>query len=239
MNSREEVPFLYEKIISLIKERRSIRSYESIPVPDDIIEKIIEAGIWAPTGSNQQEIRFVVIKHSGLLKEFALFKKIKAPLAILLFADMKNYYAGFKPEIKHLPHKRHLPYIDAGLAMMNMSLVAKSLGIDSCILNVSPYLYYEEYPQRSLLRRILKKIALMTNKNIGGICFFTSFLKKIGIDLHHYKILSAMAFGYRKQGKEIDITTAKHCKNPIMRGDVRNYILKIFPRENSADENTD
>ncbi len=218
----------YNDLMSIIKGRRSIRSYKPDPIADDIIEKIIEAGIWAPTGSNQQEIKFAIIKRSDLLEEFALFKKIKSPVVVLVFADMKHYYSAFDRRIKNLLHKRHLPYIDAGLAMMNMTLAAKTLGISSCILNVSPYLYYDNQPERSLFGKLLRKIALIFGKSIAGIYWFPDFLKKCDIDMDTYKIISALAIGYAKNERDIDIKKARHGKKSIMRGNVKDYIIKTI-----------
>ena len=48
-------------VIEAIKGRRSVRSYKADPVPKDVIETLIEAGNWAPTGANFQPWRFVVI----------------------------------------------------------------------------------------------------------------------------------------------------------------------------------
>ena len=48
-------------VIQAIKKRRSVRSYKAKPVPTDIIEMLIDAGNWAPTGCNFQPWRFVVV----------------------------------------------------------------------------------------------------------------------------------------------------------------------------------
>ena len=49
-------------VLEAIKTRRSVRSYKTDPVPRDVIETIIDAGNWAPTGHNLQRWRFVVVK---------------------------------------------------------------------------------------------------------------------------------------------------------------------------------
>ena len=53
-------------IIEAIKTRRSVRSYKAKPVPKDIIETLIDAGNWAPTGANFQPWRFVVVTDPGV-----------------------------------------------------------------------------------------------------------------------------------------------------------------------------
>jgi nitroreductase len=63
-------PYLREEagrmnpVIDNIENRRSVRSYESTPIPKDVIEAIIDAGNWAPTGNNRQRWRFVVVEDS-------------------------------------------------------------------------------------------------------------------------------------------------------------------------------
>ena len=59
------IPFTEEEMAvvnKLIYSRCSIRDWLDKPVPDDIIEKILEAGRAAPIGCNLDEVRFIVIK---------------------------------------------------------------------------------------------------------------------------------------------------------------------------------
>jgi nitroreductase len=48
---------LYEAI----KGRRSVRKFKSTPVPKDLIEKIFEVSLWAPSGMNRQNWKFFVL----------------------------------------------------------------------------------------------------------------------------------------------------------------------------------
>lgn len=49
-------------ILDVIVTRKSIRRYKPDPVPDEMIDKILEAARWAPTGENYQPWRFIVIR---------------------------------------------------------------------------------------------------------------------------------------------------------------------------------
>jgi nitroreductase len=49
-------------VLMVIKERRSVRAYQSKPVPRELIEQVIDAGNFAPTGHNRQNWRFVVVE---------------------------------------------------------------------------------------------------------------------------------------------------------------------------------
>ncbi|MGQ9843491.1 MAG: nitroreductase family protein [Spirochaetota bacterium] len=59
------------EVIEAIKTRRSIRHYTSQPVTFDSITHIIEAGIWAPSGLNNQPWRFVIVQSSDKKEELS------------------------------------------------------------------------------------------------------------------------------------------------------------------------
>jgi nitroreductase len=50
------------ELIDVIHLRKSIRKFKSDPVPDNYLQELLEAGRWAPSGSNIQATRYVVIK---------------------------------------------------------------------------------------------------------------------------------------------------------------------------------
>jgi len=52
----------YEGFLKLVKTRRSIRSFKTDPIPDEQVEKIIEAARWAPSGANSQPWEFIIVK---------------------------------------------------------------------------------------------------------------------------------------------------------------------------------
>ena len=56
----------YESLLELVKNRRSIRRFKPDPIPDEYVDKIIEAARWAPSGFNSQPWEFVVVKKQEL-----------------------------------------------------------------------------------------------------------------------------------------------------------------------------
>lgn len=59
--------------IKAIEDRRSIRKYKTIPVPIETINKVINAGILAPSGKNRQPWNFIVVggkEKENMLKAF-------------------------------------------------------------------------------------------------------------------------------------------------------------------------
>ena len=55
-------------IFTAIKERRSCRNFMSDPVSDDVLEKILEAGTWAPSAANNQPWEFIVVTNDEIKK---------------------------------------------------------------------------------------------------------------------------------------------------------------------------
>jgi len=56
-------------IFDVFRKRRSVRSYRSTPVPEEHVEKIIDAARMAPTAGNQQPWKFLVIRDRVKLDE--------------------------------------------------------------------------------------------------------------------------------------------------------------------------
>ncbi len=114
-------------LIELIKGRRSIRKYKKKEIPEEIILKILEAGQWAPSASNNQPWRFVIIRDAILRKEVGNLCTIlgvvnrfveKAPLIIVIFSEYSHRWVE----------------VDCGMCAQNMMLEAHSLGIGSCFI---------------------------------------------------------------------------------------------------------
>jgi len=56
----------YEDLLELVRNRRSIRRFKTDPIPDEYVDKIIEAACWAPSGLNLQPWEFFVVKKKEL-----------------------------------------------------------------------------------------------------------------------------------------------------------------------------
>ena len=52
-------------LLDVIKQRRSIRKYKKEPVPQEVVQRIIETAVYAPSAHNAQPWRFVVITDQG------------------------------------------------------------------------------------------------------------------------------------------------------------------------------
>jgi nitroreductase len=118
-----------EAVLALLKGRRSIRRYHPDPVPDEMIEQLLEAGQWAPSASNRQPWQFIVVRDEAILKQVAQHAAYyfirwahveEAPLLIVLCGDARNrIYRQFLHE-------------DIGLAGSQIMLQAHALGLGTC-----------------------------------------------------------------------------------------------------------
>jgi nitroreductase len=110
------------EVLRAIKTRRTIRKFKPNPIDNEILQTILEAGRWAPSFSNLQPWRFIVIKDQATksaldkaARECVLHLGInEAPVVILVCVDRR-----IDP----------LHAIEAGAAAtQNMTLAAHSLG---------------------------------------------------------------------------------------------------------------
>jgi nitroreductase/NAD-dependent dihydropyrimidine dehydrogenase PreA subunit len=58
-----------EQVMTLLKTRRSIRSFRDKPLPNDTIERIIDGARFAPSGHNSQSTEFLVVQDRDLLNQ--------------------------------------------------------------------------------------------------------------------------------------------------------------------------
>ena len=54
-------------LLQIMKNRRSVRAYTGDPIPPEKLEKILQAGLLAPSGRNARPVEFVVVEQRELL----------------------------------------------------------------------------------------------------------------------------------------------------------------------------
>ena len=58
-----------QAVFQNILTRRSVRSYQNRPVPHEVLEAVLNAGLWAPSASNRQTWHFTVITDPKTIDE--------------------------------------------------------------------------------------------------------------------------------------------------------------------------
>jgi nitroreductase len=122
---RLEVPMEFAE---LVRQRYSVRAYKPDPVPEEVLARVLEAARLAPTASNRQPFRLLVIRTAGRGKELArVYQRpwfVQGPLVIGVCSlpaeawvrrDGKNYAD-----------------VDATIAMDHLVLAAASEGLGTC-----------------------------------------------------------------------------------------------------------
>ncbi len=117
-------------ILEVVKKRRSIRDFQKKDIPEDIVDKLINALIWAPSAGNLQARKFYFVKDEKLKQEIAraaLNQRFiaEAPLVIVGCTDSRisNRYGE---------RGIHLYSIqDVACSIMGMMLVAYENGLGS------------------------------------------------------------------------------------------------------------
>jgi len=149
-------------IISNIKTRRSVRSFEQKKIEKETLDAIIDAANWAPTGANSQPWRFVVVQEPA-------FRKKLAALALPLY---KAWIAKMSPEFQEMrkevdakttdPVYYEAPVIifvigkgmtnalDCPMACQNIMLAARSFDIGSCWVYIGQLTLEDSEVKRAL-----------------------------------------------------------------------------------------
>ena len=113
-------------VLEAIKQRRSIRQFTDEPIGKDALERLLDAARWAPTASNQQRWRFVVVT-SPSVKE--LIKKF-APGIFVMPAVFIVICVEKAPDANPWAEATYLA--DCAIAAQNIMLAAYEMGIGSC-----------------------------------------------------------------------------------------------------------
>lgn len=177
----------YDAVLQLMQRRRSVRWFLPTPVPQHLIEQAISAASLAPSACNRQPYYFVQLNNTQQAAEVADFAmgttgfSGNIPQLLVVVGDLSAY-----------PNERdrHVIYIDAALASMQLMLALDTLGLASCPINWPDI---ESREQKMAIRLGLKPyqrpvmlIALGYADPAGGIAYSqkkpVSFLLKSAPD---------------------------------------------------------
>lgn len=118
-------------MLETIFNRKSVRRYTDESISEEIIQKLLEAGMSGPSATNARPWSFVVVNDENILNDMAdANMKYAQPLrnaklAILVCGDLKRSCLDFW-------------VIDCSIAAQNMTLAAEELGLGSVWLGVWP-----------------------------------------------------------------------------------------------------
>jgi nitroreductase len=116
------------ELFEAIAERRSIRSYEDRDVEEEKLTQVLEAARLAPSASNRQEWKFVVVRDAALREQLAEAARGQrfvgeAPVVIAACAVEHDH-------VMSCGHPSHL--VDVAIALEHIALAARALGLGTC-----------------------------------------------------------------------------------------------------------
>lgn len=118
--------------IDCIKTRRSVRSFISRDVPEDVVDKLLDAALQAPSAGNVQEWEFIVVRKRDVkekLSEAAFQQQMvsKAPVVIISCANLDEIGRAYGERGKNVYSIQ-----DAAVATQNLMLAAHDRGLGTC-----------------------------------------------------------------------------------------------------------
>lgn len=119
-------------VMIAIKGRRSVRSFTDQPVDKEMLLKLLEAAVWAPSAGNSQTWRFVIVTEAAMMKKIKMVSPglLGNPPAVIVIAqDMvlsKHKSGQMGPET--------LTKMDSAMAAQNIMLAAHTMGLGTCAI---------------------------------------------------------------------------------------------------------
>ena len=139
--------------LSLVQKRQSVREYTGKPVEDEKLRRCLEAARLAPSASNSQPWKFIVVNDPELVMKVAketigplsTFNNFvpEAPVIIAVVIEKMKVFTKIGASIQD----REYPLIDIGIAAEHFCLQAAEEGLGTCMLG-----WFNEKPIKELLK---------------------------------------------------------------------------------------
>lgn len=108
------------EFMEAVRRRRSIRRYKTTPVPEKVLNEILEAARLAPSAGNRQPWHFIVVKDDETKQQLGISSWVAgAPVVILGCVDTR---------VRGEP----LCIVDLSIAFEHIVLAAANLGLGTC-----------------------------------------------------------------------------------------------------------
>ena len=127
-------------------ERRSIRRYKDTQGPDELLDKVLEAGLYAPTGMNRQNVIMVAVRDKQTRDQM-----MKMNAAVM--GSQNDPFYGAPCVIVVLGDPETYPVVENGsLVLGNLMNAAHALGLGSCWIHRAKQTFETE-EGKELLRK--------------------------------------------------------------------------------------
>jgi nitroreductase len=143
-----------KELLAIIKERRSIREFTKAKINDEDISILIDAARYAPSNSNRQAWKFIILKNEKIKSEIAQAVKEKTEKIeqgigdrerLEMFGDYAKYFLVFSraPVVIFVLYKTGLSIVDhmlsgvdagTGIKKIESELISASMAIQNLLL---------------------------------------------------------------------------------------------------------
>jgi nitroreductase len=117
-------------MLGLIKKRRSIRKFDDMRVPEEMLFELIEAATFAPSGSNVQSWKFCIVNDNKTLNQIKVFSPglLGNPPSLIVICSDKT----LSLEKGGILGRDEMRIMDAAMAAQNIMLLATHKGLATC-----------------------------------------------------------------------------------------------------------
>ena len=113
------------EMLNLLKTRRSVRAYKADPVPEELLDQVLEAGTYAPSAMGRQSPTLIAVTSPKYREQISKLN------AAVMGTDKDPYY-GAPVIVLALADPAIGPWVeDACCALENMMLAAHALGLST------------------------------------------------------------------------------------------------------------
>ena len=130
----------------LLKNRRSIRKYKETQVPDDLLDAILEAGLYAPSGINTQNSVMVAVRDKETRDQLSRMN------AEVMGAKTDPFYGAPCVVVVLVEPERYTAVEDGSLVLGNLMNAAYEIGVGSCWIHRARQMFESE-EGKALLRK--------------------------------------------------------------------------------------
>jgi nitroreductase len=130
MTDKKPISVDPDDLLGMMRRRRVTRQFTGNPVPDDVLQKIVEAGRWATSGGMRYPHRFLVVRDPikiGLVRTASPGMLVEPPAMIVIMIETEQ---AEEDSMRVEPWTVH--WVDVGTAAMSMTTMAQALGLGSC-----------------------------------------------------------------------------------------------------------
>ena len=118
----------------VIRTRRSVRSYRGDPIPEEVLNRVLEATRVAPSAGNGQPTRLVLVTEAEARRELAALcgeQSFIAEAPVVVVACGRNLHLNSATEGPNL-----WALVDGAIALDHLTLAARAEGLGTCWIGV-------------------------------------------------------------------------------------------------------